>query len=437
LRKLLLSLLSFGLLSAFAQTTELCGHSAYLDYLEQQNPGLKQHLDDNYFEDIKDSKLKTKFNVKDTIHTIKVVFHVVYNSQLDNIPDEYIYTQMEALNACYRRQNADTSNTREVFKPVAGDAGIQFELATIDPDGNPTNGIVRKYTSKSSFLSTSLDLGEADAVKGATFGSVAWNTDEYLNIWVCDLSIQNRDELLGYAFPPTNAAFWNVNSYASADRQGVVLHFKVVGAQNPFKLSTGVKTLVHEVGHYLGLRHIWGDAPTWARCNTNYDDFIDDTPLSSNNSNASGCNYNKNTCEVTEPGDKPDMIENYMDYSPEVCQNMFTNGQIDILRSNLIKFRSGIYSTKYPEPQWPAYQASGVYPNPAYGQINVSLIGFTETEQYSIKLVNTLGQVVFEQELQNAEAQTVNINFGLRGVYTYQLLASEAIVTEGKLVILQ
>lgn len=420
-----------------AQLTEQCGHTAYLEYLELQNPGFKQHLDDNYFAAIKDSKMKNKFDVKDTIHTIKVVFHIVYNSQIDNIPDEYIFSQMEALNACYRRQNPDTANTRDIFKSVAGDVGIQFELASIDPDGNPTNGIIRKYTSKTSFLSASLDLGEADAVKGSVFGSVAWNTDEYLNIWVCDLSIQNRDELLGYAFPPTNAAFWSANSYASNDRQGVVLHYKVVGAQNPFKLSTGVKTLVHEVGHYLGLRHIWGDAPTWARCNTNYDDFIDDTPLSANNSNASGCNLIKNTCEATVPGDLPDMIENYMDYSPEVCQNMFTNRQIDVMRSNLTKFRSGIYSTKYPEPKWPAYEKSGVYPNPAYGEVNISLIGFTETEKYSIKLINTLGQVVLQQDLQNAEAQSVNINYGLRGVYVYQLLANDAIVSEGKLVIVQ
>ncbi|MEY2924099.1 MAG: hypothetical protein RLZZ337_647 [Bacteroidota bacterium] len=437
MRTLLLFLSLFTLITfSYSQQSEPCGQAAYLDYLESLQSGFKQHADDVYFEAIKQAQLKNKFEVKDTVHTIKVVFHVVYNSQIDNIPDEYIHSQLKVLNACFRRQNPDTTDTREIFRSVAGDAGIEFVLATEDPNGNATSGITRTYTSKSSFLNSSIDLGEADAVKGSTFGHPAWNTEEYLNIWVCDLSVQNLDALLGYAYPPTNAPFWNSSSYAGYDRQGVVVHYKVVGESNPFKLSTGVKTLVHEVGHYLGLRHIWGDAPSWGRCNANYDDFIDDTPLAGTNSNASGCNYNKNTCNFGTPGDLPDMIENYMDYSPEVCQNMFTNGQIDVMRSNLVKYRSGIYSTKFPLKLWPDYTESGIYPNPAYGQLNVSLIGFTETEAYSLKLINMLGQEVFSQSLENTEAQSVNIDFGFKGVYIYQLLADDKIVTEGKLLIM-
>lgn len=435
MRALILIFFSGLFILSNAQHIEQCGHSAYIDYLESLQPGFKQHTDDAYFDAIKSSKLKNKFEQKDTIHTIKVVFHVVYNSQIDNIPDEYIYSQLKVLNECFRRQNSDTVDTRAIFKPVAGDVGIEFELATEDPDGNATNGITRTFTSKTSFLSSNINLGEADAVKGSAFGKTAWNTDEYLNIWICDLSIQGRDALLGYAFPPTNAPFWSANSFVGFERQGVVVHYKVIGEDNPFRLSTGVKTLVHEVGHYLGLRHIWGDAPNWARCNTNYDDFIDDTPLAGTESNAAGCNYNKNTCNFGTPGDLPDMIENYMDYSPEVCQNMFTNGQIDVMRSNLTKYRSGIYSTKYPPKPWPDYTQSGVYPNPVYDVVNISLIGFTETESYSLKLINMLGQEVFEQKLENAEAQSVNINYGLKGLYVYQLLANDKIVTEGKLVI--
>ena len=92
--------------------------------------------------------------------------------------------------------------------PVAADAGIEFELAKLDPDGNPTNGIIRKSTPIPTFGQFPINLTNADRVKESLYGSEIWDPDRYLNIWVCDLSVSGFDALLGYAYPPTNAVNW-------------------------------------------------------------------------------------------------------------------------------------------------------------------------------------------------------------------------------------
>ena len=424
---LLISLFIFPY--SYAQTPEPCGHKAYIDYLNELQPGFKSHYNQIYHRTVEESQLKNKFEKKDTLHTIKVVFHVVYNNVVENLHDSLIYSQMDVLNECFRRQNADTISTRDIFLDVAGDAGIEFELADTDPDGNPTTGIVRQLTTVRSFLTSGINIQEADAVKFEVLGSPAWNTEKYLNIWICDLSVQGQDLLLGYAFPPTNAAFWGSNSFVPANRQGVVLHYKVVGEGNRFSLSTGAKTAVHEVGHYLGLRHTWGDAPNFNRCAPNYDDFIWDTPLSGTSSSASGCNLNKNTCNRTEPGDLPDLIENYMDYAPGQCQNMFTNGQIDVMRNNLTTFRSEVYRSEYPpvppvlEPGTPI----GVYPNPVKDKLAISLSSVDTTNTYSIRIVSLLGQEMVTIPLEQKESQLIEYQFGFKGLFLYQIVNQDGV----------
>jgi predicted Zn-dependent protease len=421
-----------------AEHTEPCGYNHYINYLDSLNPGFKEHVDNLYKSSVTKSKQKTKFSVKDTVHTIRVVFHVVWNNGPENLPDEYIHSQMEVLNRCFRRQNADTVDTREIFKSVAGDAGIEFVLATEDPDGNPTTGIVRRQTSRTSFLTTSVNLSQADEVKFAAFGSEAWDPDKYLNIWVCDLSIQGQDRLLGYAYPPTNAAFWNGNSYAPQNRQGVVVHYKVVGEDNPHSFSTGAKTAVHEVGHYLGLRHTWGDAPESNRCAPQFDDFIDDTPLSGTSSGGTSiCNTFKNTCNALEPNDLPDQIENYMDYSPGHCQNMFTNQQIAVMRNNLTTLRQGIYTSEFPPPPpvLPEGTAIGVYPNPVTTTIAISLGDLDLETPYTFKIISQLGQDLASIDLAAEQSQLIPYTFGFVGLHLYQITDADGkVMKQGKIV---
>ena len=98
----LIGLMLGGLIaiSTSAQETEQCGQKAYLEYLEELQPGINAHIDETFFKALSESSLKTK-NKQDTVHTIQVVFHVVYNSNAENLDDELIYSQLRILNECF------------------------------------------------------------------------------------------------------------------------------------------------------------------------------------------------------------------------------------------------------------------------------------------------------------------------------------------------
>ena len=222
--------------------------------------------------------------------TIPVVFHVLYANSTQNISDAQIQSQLDILNADFRRQNADQDN----IWSQAADTEIEFCLASFDPSGAPTNGILRVPTTVSSF-------GSNDAMKFTSQGgSDAWPASDYLNYWVCNLS----GGLLGYAQFPGGPA----------NTDGVVCGYQYTGdigtASSPFDLG---RTGTHEVGHWLNLRHIWGDGP----CGS--DDFVSDTP-ESDGANY-GCALGHVSCSTT------DMVQNYMDYSDDACMNLFTAGQ--------------------------------------------------------------------------------------------------------------
>ena len=234
--------------------------------------------------------VEQRSNQANTVVTIPVVFHVVYANGTQNISDAQIMSQLQILNDDFRRLNSDADNTWS----QAADSEVEFCLATNDPQGNPTDGILRVSTSVSSF-------GTSDNVKfSSSGGSDAWPAGSYLNFWVCNVG----GGILGYAQFPGG----------SASTDGVVCDYRYVGdmgtATAPFNLG---RTATHEVGHWLNLYHIWGDG------NCNQDDQVADTP----NSDAAnfGCATGHQSCSST------DMVQNYMDYSDDACMNLFTSGQ--------------------------------------------------------------------------------------------------------------
>lgn len=253
--------------------------------------------------------------------TIPVVFHVVYNTAAQNISDARILEQLNVLNQDFGRTNADAGSTPSVWQGISANTNIQFCMAQRDPNGNATNGIVRKSTTVTSFSSN-------DNIKrSVNGGSDAWPRDQYLNIWVGNLS----GGLLGYAQFPGGAA--------STD--GVVVLYSSVGGPNnpgtatPYHLG---RTATHEVGHWLNLYHIWGDDGT--ACSGS--DQVSDTP---NQAGAtSGCPAFPKTdaCTSTSPGV---MFMNYMDYSTDACMNMFTNGQSSRMNAALNGTRVSLLSS--------------------------------------------------------------------------------------------
>jgi hypothetical protein len=239
--------------------------------------------------------------LRDTVVAIPVVVHVVWNRPEQNISDEQVASQIAALNADYRARNTDRDRVPEVWKDLVGDAKVQFALATVDPAGEPTTGITRTRTPVTAFDTD-------DAVKAATTGGAdAWSTDRYLNLWCCPLG----GGLLGYAQFPGGPA----------PTDGVVILHSAFGttgtAAAPFD---GGRTATHEVGHWLNLRHIWGDDGDG--CSGS--DVVDDTP------NQAGPNYGVPTFPHVscDNGPNGDMFMNYMDYTDDAAMVMFTAGQV-------------------------------------------------------------------------------------------------------------
>jgi hypothetical protein len=249
------------------------------------------------------------------IVVIPTVVHVVYNNPTENISDSQIISQIEVLNRDYRMRNTDLGSVPQVFKPLIADAQVQFELAKTDPARNPTNGITRTPTTATSFV-------DDDRVKSAAQGGVdPWPADQYLNIWVCALG----NSLLGYAqFPGGPAA-----------TDGVVITYTAFGttgtATAPFNLG---RTATHEIGHWLNLRHIWGDDGTG--CNGS--DFVDDTPNQAG-SNVGTPAFPHVTCDNVPNGD---LFMNYMDYVDDAAMFLFTAGQVTRMRAALDHERSTI-----------------------------------------------------------------------------------------------
>ncbi|RSK51001.1 GEVED domain-containing protein [Hymenobacter rigui] len=229
--------------------------------------------------------------------TIPVVVHVLYNTTAQNISDAQIQSQIAVLNEDFNKLNADASKTPSAFAGLAANVGIQFVLAKQTPAGASTTGIERKSVTTTSW-------GTDDKMKStATGGLNAWDATKYLNLWVCNLS----GGVLGYAQFPGGAA--------STD--GVVILSSAFGrggsSSAPFNLG---RTATHEVGHWLNLRHIWGDA----NCGN---DLVSDTPTQQTSNY--GCpSFPHVTCSN---GSNGDMFMNYMDYVDDACMYMFSNGQ--------------------------------------------------------------------------------------------------------------
>lgn len=239
--------------------------------------------------------------------TIPVVFHVLYRKNIENITDYQIQSQIKVLNADFSGTNTDRTNIPTQFKSIlSGDTKIRFKLAEVDPYGNSTTGIIRKKTKVKDF-----DIYTNDINYSARGGSDAWPSAYYLNIWVGEIGAGT----LGYAqFPNGNPA-----------TDGVVLRYTIVGKKamlNPDNYSLG-RTATHEVGHWLGLKHIWGDG-SMIQNGCDLDDGIADTPNAA--TSGSGCVF------VNECGSL-NMNNNFMDYGFDNCLNAFTKGQANKMQS--------------------------------------------------------------------------------------------------------
>ncbi|MEO6404955.1 MAG: M43 family zinc metalloprotease [Ferruginibacter sp.] len=243
--------------------------------------------------------------VPNEVLVIPVVIHVLYNPSEQNISTAQILSQLKVLNEDFRRRNGDANNTPAAFKSLAADAGITFCLAQVDPSGRSTSGIIRKSTTRTFFEMN-------DEMKfSKNGGDDAWDRSKYLNIWVCRMLSRS----LGYATVPGSAA----------DKDGIVINFDVFGTtgivRSPFNKG---RTTTHEVAHWLGLKHIWGDDS----CGN---DEVDDTPKQESYNFYCPVFPHRSSCSPNANGD---MFMNFMDFTDDACMNLFTNGQKNKMRGS-------------------------------------------------------------------------------------------------------
>ncbi len=258
----------------------------------------------------------------EVIYQIPVVVHIVHDNNLNNIggsgnsniSDEQILSQIEVLNEDFRRLNPDTINTPAIFKSIAADTKISFCLASFDPDGQATDGITRHY-------SNSLPFDANNSLQNRRLKAYGyWPADQYLNIWVTEL----QDDVLGYATFPSDLDIDGLdNSPSDIFTDGIVIDHRTFGNNTGTSFGGNYnngRTTTHEVGHWLGLYHIWGDEDDCIS-----PDYCDDTP--SQQFASEGCPSEKSSCT------QRDMFENYMDYSYDACMNIFTEDQKNRMRT--------------------------------------------------------------------------------------------------------
>ncbi len=372
-----------------------CSSANYYQNQLQLNPSLFNEV--NNIEDFIQRRLSIFSSARLEGQAIKipVVVHILYHLPGENINDETVMTQIDILNQCFRRHNADTANTPSYFKALAADCGIEFQLATSDPNKKKTNGIIHKYTPITYWQSD--DLMKSDA----QMGDNGWDAKNYLNIWVC-----NMRNIAGYSSVPGGPA----------EKDGVVIDLNVFGTNGSPGYEMG-KTAVHEVGHWLGLRHIWGDA----QCG---DDLVADTPPQSDYS--IGCPTGIHiSCNN---GPNGNMYSNYMDYTSDACVNLFTEGQKARMRA---LFAPGgarysilssygldaplINESALPDetPRWLHPQ---IYPNPATNELTLDVAYDVRWIGNVISISNVNGQQVMTVTI-TSRIQKINLNVLKAGLY--------------------
>lgn len=259
------------------------------------------------------------------VFTIPVVVHIIHNGTSVgnglNLSAAQVQSQIDVLNEDYRRKVGTNGFNSD---SAGGDAEIEFCLAFWDPNGMPLAepGIHRIDRNAMGWPAPQYDMNTMD---GIIKPQSIWDPSQYFNVWVTDLGFGGGGGgaiLLGYAQFPAGNAVTGIPFSGGASTDGVVILHSVFGRAGTAANSTNVgRTLTHEAGHWLGLRHIWGDG------GCGVDDYCSDTP-ESDDSNM-GCNPNHISCGSV------DMVRNYMDYSTGTCQNIFTNCQIVRMRTVL------------------------------------------------------------------------------------------------------
>ncbi|MBA3663587.1 MAG: T9SS type A sorting domain-containing protein [Bacteroidetes bacterium] len=304
-----------------------------------------------------------------SLYTIPIIVHIIHNGQAvgvaDNISQAQVIDQLNILNADFAGTGLNNGNAPAAFAPVKADCQVQFCLAVKDPTGGilPQPGIDRIDRNAKGWTAGPYTSAYID---GTMKPNTIWDPIRYCNVWIMQLG----GGLLGYATFPAGTTLAGVTGGGSSTTDGVVIlntSFGSIGTATVPPYHKG-RTLTHELGHWVGLRHVWGDG----NCLT---DYCNDTPTSkAANFGCPAAPANVNQCG---PGTSPsgEMTMNFMDYTDDLCMYMFTLDQKTRVQTAMSQgtYRNllgthGLCTNGPPPPPAPAIAAFNLNSNPCVGQ---------------------------------------------------------------------
>jgi hypothetical protein len=398
-------------LSIFLLLTICTVEAQHCDYTHQKNEQIERYTE-GYVQNF-DTRARPRTVVK-----IPVVVHIVWRTIAENLPEAQIRGQIDSLTKDFRKKNIDANDIpSQLFRSVAADCEIEFCLAVRDTLGKPTSGIVRKQT-------TILNIGEqfADITRRKVFysefgGDNAWRPDHYLNIWVCGFSDGGINGLT------TSLA----TALERPAEDGCVINYRAFGVSpNNFVGRNKGRTLVHEVGHYFNLLHIFGKDNS---CND--DDEVEDTPRQARLNSFCPTFPTTPSC----PGNTgSDMFMNYMDYPYDECVLMFTKGQKARMWAALDGFRNGLIlrglscdpfvaTNMVFEPQW------SISPNPASSILTIQLPDDWKNKPKVLQLTDIAGRVLIKKE-ENTDGVLLSLENVSNGLYFVFITVDNQVFTK-------
>ncbi len=382
------------------------------------------------------------------IYNIPVIFHILHTGSAvgvgRNISLAQVNSQITILNQDFRKTNPDfsTTVTQTAFTSVAADCEINFCAAKVGPTGlvlvEP--GIERISTVAKGWTAPPYSGITNTYIEATIKPQSSWDPSKYLNIWILEFN----DGVLGYAqFPTVPAGVTPITDIigfgGAANTDGVVFDYRYVGnigsATAPYNKG---RTASHEIGHWLGLRHINGDS----NCGN---DYVSDTPAqgslttgcpsTTGGTSASGC--------AVSPNPPGKMYQNYMDYSYDACLTMFTTGQkarMQACMANCARRTSLNTSTVCILPNSIQENISNVEltisPNPTSGELNIT-VDVLNTQDFTLSIVNTLGQVVKEIKQTQSNGGTIKVDLSNQSAGVYFVSYKSKTYSKTKRVILQ
>ncbi len=387
-------LLSASILMANVYAQRGCATSMKMKEFFAQNPEALAKKADlrNYLT----TKNTTVGKNGQTVVTIPVVVHVLYKNQTQNITDEQIASQIAVLNNDFRKMNADfNSVVPDAFKPFAADMELAFCMATKTPTGATTTGIERKSVASTFNFSNNYYTSA---------GLVAWDPTKYLNIWVGDMP----NPYLGWAYLP---------DAAGQPFDGLAIGYKYFGTTGTVApLFSGGRTATHEIGHYFGLLHPWGEDDSICGTPDN-DDGCADTPATSGpyfTEDYPSFPDNQYTCTPSANGA---MFMNYMDYVSDFEMAMFTNDQKTIASNTMSGPRASLLNSNacsfLSVNEVEKANSINLFPNPTTQYISIAspLAPINEVE-----IFNAEGRLVKKAVIKN-ETDKIDVKDFANGVY--------------------